>query len=133
MRFDGRRWTAGLFQEQALGIALDVSNETLKNNAFRRVLTITSQMELTVMALQPGEDIGEEVHPTTTQFLRVEQGQGEAVIDDAIYPLDGSGAAVIIPAGSEHNIKNVGKRPLKFYTIYCPSQHEEGQVDQVKP
>jgi mannose-6-phosphate isomerase-like protein (cupin superfamily) len=78
------------------------------------------------MALQPGEEIGAEVH-TVDQFFRVEQGIGEAVLDGVRKPLQ-AGYAVVVPAGAKHNIVNTGTEPLKMYTIYAPPNHHDGVI-----
>jgi mannose-6-phosphate isomerase-like protein (cupin superfamily) len=83
------------------------------------------------MALQPGEEIGEEVHADTDQFFRVEQGKGEVVIDGKATKIK-SDTAIIIPAGTRHNIKNTGDKPLKLYTLYAPPEHIDGTVHATK-
>ena len=83
------------------------------------------------MALQPGDDIGEEVHTGTDQFFRVEKGRGEVVIDGKATAIK-SDMAIIVPAGARHNIKNTGDKPLKLYTLYAPPEHIDATVHATK-
>lgn len=109
---------------------LDLEAATVANDAFRRVLHTTEHCQLVLMSLLPGEDIGAEVH-TLDQFFRVEAGTGEAVIDGERGPLQ-PGAAVIVAAGSRHNIVNTGDVPMKLYTIYAPPNHRDGVVHRTR-
>jgi mannose-6-phosphate isomerase-like protein (cupin superfamily) len=85
-----------------------------------------------VMALQPGEDIGLETHEDTDQFIRVEAGEGKAIIGGQEHPLK-DGSAIVIPAGSAHNVINMSRtKPLKLYTIYTPPEHADGTVHRTK-
>ncbi|MEN9341770.1 MAG: hypothetical protein RIQ54_26 [Candidatus Parcubacteria bacterium] len=102
---------------------------TLENTDFRRVLYTTSRMQLVLMNIAVGEDIGEEVHDLD-QFLRIEAGEGEAVVGGVSHPLS-DGTALIVPAGTTHNIKNTSSCDcLKLYTIYTPPEH---RYDVVHP
>jgi mannose-6-phosphate isomerase-like protein (cupin superfamily) len=84
------------------------------------------------MSLKPGEDIGKETHPDIDQFIRVEDGQGKAVIDGQEYDLE-DGSAIVIPAGAEHNVINTSSiEVLKLYTIYTPPEHPDGTVHKTK-
>jgi mannose-6-phosphate isomerase-like protein (cupin superfamily) len=83
------------------------------------------------MSLDPGEDIGEEVHESTDQFFRVEKGKGAVVIDGRETPIE-SDTAIIVPAGARHNVKNTGNEPLRLYTLYAPPEHEDGIVRHTK-
>lgn len=83
------------------------------------------------MALQPGEEIGEEVHDDGDQFFRVEKGNGEIWIDGTVSKIK-SDMAMIVPAGARHNVKNTGDKPLKLYTIYSPPEHIDGTVHPTK-
>jgi mannose-6-phosphate isomerase-like protein (cupin superfamily) len=96
------------------------------NTDFRRVLYTAKHCQLVLMALQPKEEIGAEVH-TLDQFFRVEEGSGEAVLDGVRTAIR-AGFAVVVPAGSEHNIVNTGTVPLKLYTLYSPPNHRDGIV-----
>lgn len=88
-------------------------------------------MQLVVMALKPGEDIGEEVHKDRDQFFRLEQGNGEISIDGTVTAIT-TGIAMLVPAGSRHNIKNTGDNALKLYTLYAPANHADGTVHTTK-
>jgi mannose-6-phosphate isomerase-like protein (cupin superfamily) len=110
----------------------DIEEKTLKNENFREVLNTTSRSQLVVMTLQPGEEIGMEVHGDIDQFLRIEAGTGKAVLDGEEYPLK-DGSAVVVAAGVEHNIINTSKdQPLRLYSIYTPPEHSPGTVHATK-
>jgi mannose-6-phosphate isomerase-like protein (cupin superfamily) len=113
------------------GFVDDIEDRTEENSDFRRVLYTSQRMQLVLMALQPGEEIGEEVHRERDQFFRVEKGKGEVWIDGARTKIK-SDVAIIVPAGARHNIKNTGDKPLKLYTIYAPPQHADGTVQSTK-
>ena len=108
------------------GFVQDIEAITSKNEAFRRVLYTAKNCQLVVMALQPKEEIGAEVHQLD-QFFRVEEGTGEAVLDGVRTVLS-AGFAVVVPAGANHNIINTGNVPLKLYTLYAPPNHRDGVV-----
>src|SRR5690242_2088014 len=109
----------------------NINDITEDNTYFRRVLSTTPNMQLVVMSLAPNEEIGNEVHPYITQFIRVESGTGLAVINGSQYPLS-DGFAVVIPLGSYHNIINTSQTdPLKLYTIYSPPNHPLNKIDVV--
>lgn len=101
----------------------DIKQLSKANNEFRKVLYTADRIQLVLMSLKPGQSIGHEVHPNTDQFIRIEYGRGLSIIDDTEYELK-SGGAVIIPAGTWHNIINTGTVPLKLYTIYSPPEHD---------
>lgn len=84
-----------------------------------------------LMALQPCEEIGEEVHEDRDQFFRVEKGEGEVWIDGRKTKVE-SDIAIVVPAGSRHNIRNTGEQPLKLYTLYAPPQHADGTVQATR-
>lgn len=105
---------------------------TLKNSDFRRVLYTAGQMQVVLMKLKPGEAIGEEVHETHDQFFRIEKGRGEAWLAGKRRKIK-SNAAIVVPAGVSHDIKNTGKKTLKLYTIYAPPEHADGVVQATKP
>lgn len=92
----------------------------------------TAQQQLVLMSLNQGEDIPTEVHPNTTQFIRIEKGVGLAVIADKEVQLS-DGISVIIPAKTKHYIKNTGTEPLKLYTLYSPPEHAPDRVDTRQP
>ena len=100
------------------------------NKAFRRVLYTANHCQLVVMALKPQEEIGAEVHKLD-QFFRVEEGQGEAVLDGVTTSIN-TGFAVVVPAGARHNIINTGSTPMKLYTLYSPPNHRDGIVHLTK-
>jgi mannose-6-phosphate isomerase-like protein (cupin superfamily) len=109
------------------GFVEDIEHRTKENSDFRRVLYTGKNLQLVLMSLQPGEDIGEEVHDDRDQFFRVEEGDGEVSIDGRRTKLEDD-TAVVVPAGARHNVKNTGNKPLKLYTIYGPPEHVDGTV-----
>ena len=113
------------------GFVDDIEELTEDNKDFRRVLYTGQKLQLVLMTLQPGEEIGGEVHADTDQFFRVEKGKGEVVIDGKTTKIK-SDTAIIIPAGTRHNIKNTGDKPLKIYTLYAPPEHIDGTVHATK-
>jgi mannose-6-phosphate isomerase-like protein (cupin superfamily) len=113
------------------GFVDDIEDRTEENPDFRRVLYTGRNMQLVLMALQPGEDIGEEVHADRDQFFRVEKGKGEVSIDGIRTKIE-SDTAIIVPAGARHNVKNTSDKPLKLYTIYAPPEHADGTVRATK-
>lgn len=114
------------------GYSIDIETETLDNDHFRKVLFTTQRSQLVLMTLQAGEEIGVEKHDTHDQFFRVEAGEGEARVEGTVYPLK-DGTALVVPAGSEHNVVNTSKtEPLRLYTIYSPPEHPDGTVHKTK-
>jgi mannose-6-phosphate isomerase-like protein (cupin superfamily) len=114
------------------GYVVNIEDETLKNEFFRKVLFTAKYSQLVVMTLKPSEDIGEEVHDTVDQFIRIEMGIGKAVLDGREFVLS-DGTAVVIPAGVKHNIINTSvTAPMKLYTIYTPPEHKDGIVHKTK-
>jgi mannose-6-phosphate isomerase-like protein (cupin superfamily) len=119
-----------------LGWVGDVERETLDNETFRTVLFTGEHTQLTVMRLGPGEDIGLEVHPHLDQFLRIEQGQGRAELGrteeiEETYDVEDDWA-IIVPAGTWHNVVNTGSGELKLYSLYSPPEHPDGTVQRTK-
>jgi mannose-6-phosphate isomerase-like protein (cupin superfamily) len=112
------------------GYVQDIEDIAIKNSDFRRVLYTTKQCQLVVMALKPGEEIGEEAHKSD-QFFRVEKGSGEVVLDGVRTPIH-DGFAVVVPGGIKHNIINTGSVPMKLYTIYSPPNHRDGVVHHTR-
>ena len=109
----------------------DIEKLTTGNADFRRVLYTGKHLQLVLMTLQPGEEIGSEVHRDRDQFFRFEEGKGRVDIDANSYNVaDGSG--IIVPAGSRHNVRNTGESPLKLYTLYGPPEHKDGVVQSTK-
>lgn len=114
------------------GYHTDIEKKSLENAYFREVLFTGPHSQLVVMALKPGEDIGQETHDDVDQFIRVEAGQGKAVLDGKEYQL-ADGSAVVIPAGVEHNVINTSQsEALKLYTIYTPPEHPDGTIHKTK-
>lgn len=109
---------------------INIEQTTLNNQNYRQVLTTTNNMQLVIMSLLPGQDIGMEKHEHTSQFIRVEKGTGLAIIDNQQYPLS-DGMIVVIPPRAHHNIINTSPtRRMQLYTIYTPPEHA---VDTVQP
>jgi mannose-6-phosphate isomerase-like protein (cupin superfamily) len=114
------------------GYHTDIEKKSLENIYFREVLFTGPHSQLVVMALKPGEDIGQETHPDTDQFIRVEAGTGKAILDGQEYALQ-DGSAIVIPAGVEHNVINTSSTDaLKLYTVYTPPEHPDGIIHQTK-
>lgn len=113
------------------GFVDDIEDLTESNTDFRRVLYTGKHMQLVLMSLAPGEEIGEEVHDDGDQFFRVEEGSGEVIIDGKTHPVEDD-IAVIVPAGARHNVRNTGDEPLRLYTIYSPPEHLDGTVHATK-
>ena len=106
------------------GYVQNIESISVKNENFRQVLYTAKNCQLVVMALNPNEEIGMEVHELD-QFFRVEEGIGEAVLD-GIHKMISAGFAVLVPAGTKHNIVNTGTFPMKLYTLYSPPNHRDG-------
>ena len=113
------------------GFVDDIEKLTIGNDDFRRVLYTGENLQLVLMTLQPGEDIGEEVHEDHDQFFRIEEGSGEFWIDGAMSPVKDD-MAMIVPAGARHNVRNSGSEPLRLYTIYGPPEHADSVVRTTK-
>jgi mannose-6-phosphate isomerase-like protein (cupin superfamily) len=113
------------------GFIEDIEKLTEDNKDFRRVLYTGSYLQLVLMALNPGEAIGEEVHEDRDQFFRVEKGRGEVVIDGKVTPIK-SDYGMVVPAGARHNVVNTGDEPLLLYTLYGPPEHKDGIVRATK-
>lgn len=109
------------------GYVTNIEQLALENTNFRQVLYTARNSQLVLMSLPPGGEIGSEVH-TLDQFIRVEQGQGQAVLNGVTYELE-DGSAVVVPAGVEHNIINTSTtESLKLYTLYSPPEHKDATV-----
>ncbi len=110
-----------------------IEEQTLKNNNFRKVLFTGQHCQLVVMCLQPGEEIGNEVHSDVDQFFRIEQGEAKFVLNNTEEHTVKSQDAVVIPAGTYHNVINTSNtRQLKLYTVYSPPNHPDGTVHKTK-
>ena len=112
------------------GYVQDIEAIAVKNDEFRRVLYTAKHSQLVVMALKPKEEIGAEVHKLD-QFFRIEEGTGEAVLNGVRTKIK-AGFAVLVPAGTNHNIVNTGDVPMKLYTIYAPPNHRDGVVHHTR-
>ena len=113
------------------GYVADIEALTTANGDYRRVLYTGKHLQLVLMALQPGEEVGEEVHETHDQFFRIESGAGVVEIDRVRHEIENDDA-VIVPAGALHNVINTGAAPLKFYTLYAPPEHRDGVLQPTK-
>jgi mannose-6-phosphate isomerase-like protein (cupin superfamily) len=114
------------------GFNSNIEKDTLKNKNFRKVLYTSKHMQLVLMSLKPGEEIGLETHLTIDQFFRFESGQGKCIIDRNEYKVE-NGDVIIVPAGSKHNVINTdSKKELKMYTIYTPPNHKDGLTNATK-
>jgi mannose-6-phosphate isomerase-like protein (cupin superfamily) len=110
-----------------------IEKTTVKNNYFRQVLFTGKHAQLVVMCLQPGEEIGNEVHSDVDQFFRIEEGSARFIFGGKEKHLVHAGDAVVVPAGTYHNVVNTGrKKLLKLYTIYTPPQHPDGTIHKTK-
>lgn len=113
------------------GFVDDIEKLTVENDLFRKVLYTGKHMQLVLMTLQAGEEIGSEVHEGHDQFFRIEEGEGEVVIDGNTTPIKDDDA-IIVPAGARHNVINTGSSPLRLYTLYGPPEHRDGVVHATK-
>ncbi len=113
------------------GFVGNIEDRTQSNRDFRRVLYTGPHMQLVVMSLLPGEEIGEEVHEHTDQFFRVESGKGEISIDGHVTPVERD-MAMIVPARARHNVRNTGHEAMKVYTLYAPPEHADGTVHRTR-
>ena len=114
------------------GHVTDIERDTLANEDYRRVLYTGPNLQLVLMTLAPGEEIGLESHEGHDQFIRVEAGTGEVLLAGKTYPLK-DGSSVVIPSGAEHNVVNTSKtEKLRLYTLYGPPEHPDGTVHRKK-
>ena len=114
------------------GFFINIEKDTLENENYRQVLYTSKHSQLVLMSLRPKEEIGMEVHPDNDQFFRIEKGQGECIIDGNEYKLE-DGVAIVVPAGSQHNVINTSEtEELKLYTIYSPAHHKDGILRTTK-
>ncbi len=111
----------------------NIEQATTKNGFFRQVLFTGNYTQLVVMCLQPKEEIGNEVHSTVDQFFRIEEGQAKFVFNGKEEHVVGDGGAVVVPAGTYHNVINISQdKPLKLYTLYSPPNHPDGTIHKTK-
>jgi mannose-6-phosphate isomerase-like protein (cupin superfamily) len=114
------------------GYKLNIVKSTLENNNFRKVLYTAKHLQLVMMSLKPGEEIGAEIHKNSDQFFRFEGGSGKCIIDGNEYQVK-DGDVIIVPAGAKHNVINTGSaKELKMYTIYAQPNHQDGIVRATK-
>ena len=113
------------------GYVDNIERATVGNDDFRRVLYTGEHLQLVLMTLKPGEEIGEEVHDDRDQFFRIEEGRGTIYIDGKPSAIEDDFAA-IVPAGARHNVVNDGSAPLRFYTLYGPPEHKDRTVHKDK-
>lgn len=113
------------------GFIEDIEDLTVENVAFRRVVYTGKHLQLVLMALKAGEEIGAETHLGHDQFFRVEKGKGEVWIDGERTRIKRDDA-IVVPAGASHNIVNTGSKSLKLYALYAPPQHRDGVVRATK-
>jgi mannose-6-phosphate isomerase-like protein (cupin superfamily) len=112
------------------GLVIDIEKETANNNNFRKVIYTGEHSQLVLMSLNPGEEIGEEIHEETDQFFRIDKGSGFVVINDEKHTIN-DGFAIVIPAGAKHNVI-AGKDGLKLYSIYSPPHHADKTIHKTK-
>lgn len=114
------------------GFVVNIEEKTLGNNYFREVLNTAQHSQLVVMSLNPNEEIGMEIHEIVDQFIRIEQGTGKAILNGEEY-LISDGSAIVIPAGTQHNIINTSlENKLKLYTVYSPAHHKNKTIHKTK-
>jgi len=113
------------------GYCDNIEQATVANADFRRVLYTGHNLQLVLMTLEPGDEIGEEVHDDRDQFFRIEEGEGTIDIDGVANAVSDD-FAVIVPAGASHNVRNTGVKPLRLYTLYGPPEHRDGIVQATK-
>lgn len=113
------------------GYIINIEEATIENNYFRKVLYTAKNMQLVLMNLKPGEDIGEEIHQLD-QFIRIESGEGRAILNGIVHIVS-DGFSIIVPAGTKHNLINTStNKPLKIYTLYAPPNHLDGTIHKTK-
>lgn len=113
------------------GFISEIEHRTESNTDFRHVLYTGPNLQLVLMSLEPGEEIGDEVHAHTDQFFRVESGKGVVVMHGRETPIEDD-MAIIVPAGTRHNIRNTGHKTMKLYTLYAPPEHAPFAVHHTK-
>lgn len=113
------------------GFHVNIEDKTINNTYFRKVLYTAKNLQLVLMLLKPNEEIGLETHHDIDQFFRFEQGNGKCIINNIEYTVK-DGDCVIVPAGSKHNIINIGDDDLKMYTIYATPHHKDKIIHKTK-
>ncbi len=112
------------------GYIVNIEKATLENTDYRRVLYTSKNSQLVLMCLQPGDEIGEEVHDLD-QFIRIEQGSAKVILDKVEHDVEDD-FAIVIPGGTNHNVINTGEKELKLYSIYSPPEHKDGIIHKTK-
>lgn len=112
------------------GYVINIEQETLNNTDYRRVLYTTPKSQLVVMSIEPGDEIGLETHDLD-QFIRIEQGSADVIMNDQTFKVEDN-FAIVIPAGTKHNVVSTGSEPLKLYSVYTPPEHKHGTVHATK-
>ncbi len=114
------------------GFLTNIEEDTLTNDDYRRVIFTGNHTQLVLMTIQPGDEIGRETHDGHDQFIRIESGDGEVLMDGKVEPIS-DGSAFVIPSGVEHNVTNTSSsEPLRLYTLYSPPEHPDGTVQRTK-
>lgn len=119
-------------ESPATGFVGDIEEQTLNNKNFRQVLFTGKHSQLVVMSVPEDEELGDEVHDSVDQFFRIEKGKAKFILNEKEEHVLGDGDAVIVPAGTRHNVINIGAGDLKLYTIYSPPNHPEGTLQKTK-
>lgn len=112
------------------GYVHNIEKLSIENENFRKVLYTSNNGQLVLMSLHAGEDIGEEIHDVD-QFLRIEKGTGTTILNDVPHDIS-DGTAIVVPAGTKHNIINTGSEPMKLYSLYMPPHHRDGVIHSTK-
>lgn len=112
------------------GYITNIEEATLQNTDYRRVLYTSKNSQLVLMNIQPGDEIGMEVH-SLDQFIRIEQGSAKVILDEVEHEVEDD-FAIVIPAGANHNVINTGQVELKLYSVYSPAEHKDGVVHMTK-
>lgn len=112
------------------GYLTNIERSTLENEQYRVVLYTAKNSQLVLMSIEPGDEIGEETHHLD-QFIRIEQGMAKVVLDGVEHSVEDDWA-IVIPAGTKHNVINVGDAPLKLYSVYSPPEHKDGTIHKTK-
>lgn len=119
-------------KKQIKGFKTDIQKDATENKNFRKVLYTAKHLQLVLMSLKPGEEIGSETHANSDQFFRFEGGSGKCIINETVYTVK-DGDVIIVPAGSKHNVINTdAHKDLKLYTIYAIPQHKDGVIRATK-
>lgn len=127
-----------IFQDQGPNpFVINIEDATKQNNMYRNALWTGKYLQLTLMSISPGEDIGLEMHSGVDQFIRIEEGRGLVEMGKSRNELSirqyvGEDSAIFVPAGTWHNVTNNGSKPMKLYTIYAPPNHPFGTVERTK-